>query len=77
MKHPSNLQIAMSKSSGLAEGTKGQGEDPPSRFWQIRQAYSNQRDRLYPSHHNLPPWILKPYYGVDLITLRVWGLNEN
>ena len=29
MKHPSNLQIAMSKSSGLAEGTKGQGEDPP------------------------------------------------
>ena len=29
MKHPSKLQIAMSKSSGLAEGTKGQGEDPP------------------------------------------------
>ena len=29
MKHPSNLQIAMSKSSGLAEGTKGQGEDSP------------------------------------------------
>ena len=63
-KYPSDLQIAMSKSSCLAVGRRGQGEvPPPPNFGRCANPISIKGTDYTQSHHNLSTWILKPSYG--------------